>query len=174
MKSSRIKSAAALNVVFDSLSSAAKYAIRTTLSAALNSPIVSAVRVETAGNDCLVMYDMMLRVDCQSDRICVDRRKTHAGALRAPEYGLTLSRPRKTLTVGYPSTPKSLHSSVSSVQSTLTRGIFFSFSVVAASSYSGARALQWPHHGAKNSARTRSCSLTKSLKVSLKLVRRLS
>lgn len=32
---------------------------------------------------------------------------------------------------------------------TLAKGIAFSFKVVAASSYSGARALQCPHHGAK-------------------------
>jgi len=37
---------------------------------------------------------------------------------------------------------------------------------VAASSYSGASALQWPHQGAKNSARTISWLLTKSVKVS--------
>lgn len=35
------------------------------------------------------------------------------------------------------------------MQSILTSLMSFSFSVVAASSYSGARALQWPHHGAK-------------------------
>lgn len=41
------------------------------------------------------------------------------------------------------------------------------FSSVAASSYLGAKALQWPHHGAKNSARTRGCALTNSWKVSV-------
>lgn len=59
------------------------------------------------------------------------------------------SGPRKTLRVGYPSTPYCWQSSDSSVQSTLMSLMSFSFRVVAASSYSGARALQWPHHGAK-------------------------
>lgn len=96
------------------------------------------------------------------------------------------SRPRKTLRVGYPSTPYCWQSSDSSVQSTLMSLMSFSFRVVAASSYSGARALQWPHHGAKtetvfvscrtntmsvqgnnvHSARTISFSLTNSSKVS--------
>ena len=35
------------------------------------------------------------------------------------------------------------------MQSILATLMFFSLRVVAASSYSGARALQWPHHGAK-------------------------
>lgn len=60
-----------------------------------------------------------------------------------------LSRPRKTLRVGYPSTPNCWQRSDSSVQSILASLMSFSFSVVAASSYSGARALQWPHQGAK-------------------------
>lgn len=95
------------------------------------------------------------------------------------------SGPRKTLRVGYPSTPYCWQSSDSSVQSTLMSLMSFSFRVVAASSYSGARALQWPHHGAKtkpvpsaagnvvgvqwgnvHSARTISFSLTNSSKVS--------
>ena len=92
--------------MLDALSSAAKYAIRTTSSAVLNSSIVSDVSVETAGSDCLVMYEMMLRNRSSVAEYLGDRRvKTDAGALRAPEYGLMLSRPRKTLTVGYPSTP---------------------------------------------------------------------
>jgi hypothetical protein len=41
------------------------------------------------------------------------------------------------------------------VQSTLIREMSFSFNVVAASSYSGARALQWPHQGAKTVFRTK-------------------
>lgn len=39
------------------------------------------------------------------------------------------------------------------MQSTLTSLMSFSFNVVAASSYSGARALQWPHQGAKTGGR---------------------
>lgn len=38
------------------------------------------------------------------------------------------------------------------MQSTLASAMSFSFSVVAASSYSGASALQCPHHGAKTGA----------------------
>jgi hypothetical protein len=44
--------------------------------------------------------------------------------------------------------------------------MFFSLRDVAASSYSGAKDLQWPHHGAKNSARTSGFSLMKEGKVS--------
>jgi len=46
--------------------------------------------------------------------------------------------------VGYPSTPKLWQRSASSVQSIFASLMFFSFNVVAASSYSGARALQCP------------------------------
>ena len=52
------------------------------------------------------------------------------------------SAPRKTLRVGYPSTPYSLQRSASSVQSIFASLMSFSLREVAASSYSGARALQ--------------------------------
>lgn len=45
------------------------------------------------------------------------------------------------------------------MQSTLASLMFFSFSWVAASSYSGASALQWPHHGAKTGGRGQSGSI---------------
>lgn len=69
-----------------------------------------------------------------------------------PEYSLgdSLSPPLKNLMVGYPRTPYSWASSVSSVASTLPRRTSdpSAFSMPAALAYSGARALQWPHHGA--------------------------
>lgn len=43
------------------------------------------------------------------------------------------------------------------MQSTLASGMSLSLSVVAASSYSGASALQWPHHGAKTVGSTSAC-----------------
>ena len=47
------------------------------------------------------------------------------------------------------------------MQSTLARatGGSLSFKMVAAASYSGARRLQCPHHGAKNSTKMKSCFL---------------
>ena len=52
--------------------------------------------------------------------------------------------------VGYPRTANRSPSSVSSVASILARRIseFSSFKALAALTYSGARALQCPHHGA--------------------------
>lgn len=73
-----------------------------------------------------------------------------------PEYSLgdSLSPPLKNLMVGYPRTPYSWASSVSSVASTLPRRTSdpSAFSMPAALAYSGARALQWPHHGASAGA----------------------
>lgn len=70
----------------------------------------------------------------------------------SPEYSLgdPFSPPLKNLMVGYPRTPYSWASSVSSVASTLPSRMFepSAFSMPAALAYSGARALQWPHHGA--------------------------
>jgi hypothetical protein len=46
--------------VFAALKSASNYETKTTLSAVLKSPRVSAVKIETAGRDCLVMYETIL------------------------------------------------------------------------------------------------------------------
>lgn len=131
-KSSLNSSATSVNVALLVLSSLPKYPTRTTLSAVLNSSSAeSDVRSDTAGMDCLVMYE------------------TIACAFLGPAYGATLSAPLNTLSVGYPSTPYSWQRSCSAVQSTFANAISLSLSVVAASSYSGASALQCPHHGAK-------------------------
>ncbi len=53
--SSLIDSATSVNVVFEVLSSASKYATATTLSAILNSSNESDPRTDTAGRACLVM-----------------------------------------------------------------------------------------------------------------------
>ncbi|TNN40293.1 hypothetical protein EYF80_049540 [Liparis tanakae] len=57
---------------------------------------------------------------------------------------------QQNLMVGYPRTPYSWASSVSSVASTFPRRTSepSAFSVPAALANSGPRALQWPHHGA--------------------------
>lgn len=86
--------------MFDLVSFASKYATKTTLSAILNSSMVSVVTTETAGRACLVMYETILGTGQLSCNASAPIHPTYAGALRWPAYGVTLSEPRNIFKVG--------------------------------------------------------------------------